>query len=142
MDKIIVEDRTTETPDQVLEREVLAAGRLIAGFTVRVSGARPPVGLSALAYVLGMGAARTDAELDEVLDAVRKHFEGTRAAMAIEAGTEVLIAAAAAAVATAEGTDDDDEDDDDEDEPDEDEDEEADEDDDEDDEEEPIGEPN
>lgn len=115
MDKIIVEDRTTETEDQALEREVLAAGRLIAGFTVRVSGARPPVGLSALAYVLGMGSARTDADLDEVLEAVRRHYEGTRAAMAIEAGTEVLVAAAAvAAAASQDDTDEDDEDEDDE----------------------------
>jgi hypothetical protein len=85
MDKIIVEDRSTETSDQTLEREVLIAGRLIAGFTIQVSGARPPVGLSALAYVLGIGAARTGASLDDVLDAVRRHYEGTQEAMAEEA---------------------------------------------------------
>jgi len=84
MDKIIVEDRTSETPEQKLEREVLLAGKLIAGFTIQVSGARPPVGLGALAWVLGMGAARTGASLDEVLDAVRSHYDATVAAMADE----------------------------------------------------------
>jgi len=84
MDKIMFEDRTTETPEQKLEREVLLAGKLIAGFTIQVSGARPPVGLGALAWVLGMGAARTGASLDDVLDAVRSHYEGTVAAMADE----------------------------------------------------------
>lgn len=84
MDKIIVEDRTSETDEQKLEREVLNAGKLIAGFTIQVSGARPPVGLGALAWVLGMGAARTGAKLEDVLEAVKNHYEGTVAAIADE----------------------------------------------------------
>ncbi len=81
MAKINFEDRTAETPEQSLAREVFAAGQLIAGFTIQVTGARPPVGLGALAFVLGMGAARTGASLDEVLGAVRHHFDVAQAAM-------------------------------------------------------------
>ena len=84
MEKIIVEDRTTETPQQALDREVLAAAQLIAGFTIHVSKARPPVGLGALTYVLGMGIARTGADLEEVVGLLRKHYEGTREQMALE----------------------------------------------------------
>lgn len=82
MENIIVEDRTTETPEQALEREVLLAGKMIAGFTIQVSGARPSVGLGALAWVLGMGAARTGADIEDVLEAVRNHYNGTQAAIA------------------------------------------------------------
>ena len=84
MDKIIVEDRTTETPQQILDREVLAAAQLIAGFTIHVSRARPPVGLGALSYVLGMGTARTGADIEEVLALIRQHYDGTQAQMARE----------------------------------------------------------
>jgi hypothetical protein len=90
MEKIIVEDRTIETVEQKLEREVLLAGKLIAGFTIQVSGARPPVGLGALAWVLGMGAARTGASLDDVLEAVKNHYQGAQAAMADEAEADEL----------------------------------------------------
>lgn len=84
MAKIIVEDRSTETAEQKLAREVFTAGQLIAGFTLQVCGPRPPVGLGALSYVLGMGAARTGASLDSVLEAVKQHFEAAQAAMAAE----------------------------------------------------------
>ncbi len=88
MENIIVEDRTSETPEQALEREVLLAGRMIAGFTIQVSGARPSVGLGALAWVLGMGAARTGADLEEVVESVRNHFNGTQAAIAEAANAD------------------------------------------------------
>ena len=81
MDKIIVEDRTVETPEDKLEREVFVAGQLLVGLTIQVSGARPAVGLGALSYALGMGSARIGAELDDVLAAVRHHFEATQEAM-------------------------------------------------------------
>jgi hypothetical protein len=84
MDKIIVEDRSTETPEQKLEREVFAAGQLIVGFTIHVCGPRPPVGLGALAYALGMGAARTGASLDAVLASVKQHFDATKLAVSAE----------------------------------------------------------
>ena len=77
----MVEDRTTETAAQKLEREVVAAGQLLVGVTIQVSGARPAVGLGALAYAIGMGTARVGASLDEVLAAVKEHYEGTCAAM-------------------------------------------------------------
>ena len=85
MDKIIVEDRTTETVEQKLEREIFAAGKLLVGFTIQVSGARPVVGLGALTYALGMGAARVGASLEDVMSAVRVHYEATQAAMQDEA---------------------------------------------------------
>jgi hypothetical protein len=85
MEKIIVEDRTTETPQQALDREVLAAAQLIAGFTIHVTGARPPVGLGALTYVLGMGTARTGADVEEVISLLRKHHASTQEQMLVEA---------------------------------------------------------
>ena len=88
MDKIVFEDRTRETPEQKLEREVFDAGRLLVGFTIQVSGARPPVGLGALSYALGMGAARVGATLEDVLAAVTLHFEATKEAMVEEANEE------------------------------------------------------
>ncbi len=91
MGKIIVEDRTTETPQQALDREVLVAAQLIAGFTIHVSKARPPVGLGALTYVLGMGIARTRADVEEVVALLRKHYDGTREQMALE-GTNTHVA--------------------------------------------------
>ena len=85
MNKIMVEDRTIESPEQMVERESIAVGRLLVGFTIQVSGARPAVGLGALAYAIGMGAARTGAPLGEILAEIRRHYEGTRDAMREEA---------------------------------------------------------
>jgi hypothetical protein len=82
--KIIVEDHTTETAEQRLAREVLTAGQLVVGFTIQVSGARPPVGLGALAFALGMGGARVGATLEQIQAAVRYHYEQTRSLMAAE----------------------------------------------------------
>jgi hypothetical protein len=92
MDKIIVEDRTEETLEQKLEREIFAAGKLLVGFTIQLSGARPVVGLGALAYALGMGAARVGASLEDVLNAVRVHYEATQAAMQDEAEAQEIAA--------------------------------------------------
>jgi hypothetical protein len=85
MGKIHFEDRTVETREQKLEREVVTAGKLLVGFTIQVSGAQPAVGLGALMYALGMGAARVGAPLETVLESVRQHYEGTLAAMEAEA---------------------------------------------------------
>lgn len=81
MEKILVDDRTTETQEQKLEREVFAAGQLLVGFTIQVCGARPAVGLGALTFALGMGAARVGASLDEILKAVRMHYDATEETM-------------------------------------------------------------
>jgi hypothetical protein len=91
MEKILFEDRTTESPEEKLEREVFQAGRLLVGFTIQVSGARPPVGLGALSYALGMGAARVGATLEDVIEAVKVHYEATQEAMKLE--EEVLATA-------------------------------------------------
>src|SRR5688572_12025249 len=87
--KIIVEDHTKETAEQRLAREVLTAGQLVVGFTIQVSGARPPVGLGALAFALGMGGARVGASLEQIQAAVRYHYEQTRGLMAAEASAEL-----------------------------------------------------
>jgi len=81
MDKILFEDRTTESPEQQLQREVVEAGRLLVGATIHISGARPAVGLGALTYALGMGAARVGASLEDVFDAIKLHYEATKQAM-------------------------------------------------------------
>src|SRR5688572_617686 len=86
--KIIVEDHTKETAEQRLAREVLTAGQLVVGFTIQVSGARPPVGLGALAFALGMGGARVGATLDQIQEAVRFHYEQTRELMQSEASED------------------------------------------------------
>jgi hypothetical protein len=98
MEKIHFEDRTTETPEEKLEREVFQAGRLLVGFTIQVSGARPPVGLGALSYALGMGAARVGATLEDVIEAVKLHYEATQEAMKLE---EVVVAAGESAASDA-----------------------------------------
>ena len=81
MHKIVVDDRTAETPAQALEREVVAVGRLIAGFTLQVSDGRPDLGLAALAFATGVGVARTGTSLDEVVALIRQHYDGACAAM-------------------------------------------------------------
>ena len=85
MDKIIVDDRTAESPEQKLQREVHTAGELLVGFTMQITGARPSVGLGALAFALGMGGARTGASLDQIIAAVRHHYVTTLIAMQGEA---------------------------------------------------------
>jgi hypothetical protein len=85
MEKIIVDDRTAETPEQKLQREVHTAGELLVGFTMQITGARPSIGLGALAFALGMGGARTGASLDQIMAAVRHHYVTTIIAMQGEA---------------------------------------------------------
>ena len=85
MGNIVVEDRTTESAEDKLDRESINVGQLVVGFTIQVSGARPAVGLGALAYAIGMGSARTGASLNDVIAEIKRHYEGTHTAMREEA---------------------------------------------------------
>jgi hypothetical protein len=68
------EDRTNETLEEEFQRRVGEVGQILVATTVQASEFNPAIGLSALALVLGQGAARTGASLDQVLAAVTYHF--------------------------------------------------------------------
>lgn len=75
MSQIEFEDRTNETPVSAATRKVAAVSQLLIRTTIAASEGNPSVGLSALAFTLGHGAARTGADLEEVLAGVRSAFE-------------------------------------------------------------------
>jgi hypothetical protein len=75
MSGIEFEDRTQESPELTVTRQVEAVSSILIGTTIAASQGNASVGLGALALALGQGAARTGAVLDDVLDAVRKSYE-------------------------------------------------------------------
>jgi hypothetical protein len=82
--RIPFEDRTDETTEERLARRVANAGQFLMMAAIQVSDSTPAVGVGGLALALGQGAARSGADLDEVLEAVRAHYEEAAAAMATE----------------------------------------------------------
>jgi hypothetical protein len=75
MSGIEFEDRTQESPDVAVGRQVEAVSHILIGTTIAASQGNPSIGLGALALALGLGAARTGADIEEVLGAVRKSFD-------------------------------------------------------------------
>jgi hypothetical protein len=69
------EDRTTEAKDEAYARRVTKTGELLMLAAMQFSEATPAIGLGGLALALGRGAARTGADLEQVLEAVRQHYE-------------------------------------------------------------------
>jgi hypothetical protein len=79
---IEVEDRTEESSEAALARRIAPAGQLLILAAIEVSDATPVVGMGGLALALGQGAAKVGANIDEVVRAVRQHFEAAALARA------------------------------------------------------------
>jgi hypothetical protein len=80
--KIQYEDRTEETAEQVLARRTELASHLLIMTAIHVSDATPAVGIGGLSLALGQAAARTGADIDEILTAVRAEHERVQALLA------------------------------------------------------------
>ena len=76
------EDRTNETPEQVLARRTEMASQLLIMAAIQVSDANASVGVGGLALALGQAAARTGADIDDVVNAVRAEHDRVQALVA------------------------------------------------------------
>jgi hypothetical protein len=75
MSQIDYEDRTTESPETAVHRQVEAASYAIIGTAITASQGNPAIGLGALALALGQVIARTGASLDDVIEAIKTSRE-------------------------------------------------------------------
>lgn len=69
--RIEFEDRTDETPEQTIARRTEQASQLLMLAAIQVSDSTPAVGVGGLALALGEAAARTGADIEDVVAAVR-----------------------------------------------------------------------
>lgn len=65
MSPMIYEDRTTETPEQALEREFLGAGAVLATHAAAMCQGNPQIMVRALAAALALVSAQTGLSVEE-----------------------------------------------------------------------------
>ena len=75
MSHIEFEDRTTESTEGAVHRHVEEVSRAIIGTTILASQGSPSVGMAALIMAVGVGAARTGASLDQVIEAIKSAYD-------------------------------------------------------------------
>lgn len=72
MSPMIYEDRTTETPEQAHERELLGAGAVLATHAAALCQGNPQIMVRALAVTLGLVSAQLGLSLEETEELLRE----------------------------------------------------------------------